>query len=55
MRVKNKITGKLANLTLSSDGKTFLIIEDGEASSHTAKLADLKEWVEYEEAKEKNE
>ena len=48
MKVKNKITGKLANLTLSSDGKTFLIMEDDEVVSYTAKLADLKEWEECE-------
>lgn len=52
MRLKNKKTGEIATLTLSSDGERFLIMKDNEMIIRDVKLSDLNEWEDYEELKE---
>ena len=54
MRIRNKYTGEIATLTLSSNGEDFLIMRIGGLIIHDVKLADLKEWEDYEEPKGKH-
>lgn len=50
MRLKNKKTGELGTLTLSSDGETFILMNE-RMYTHSVKLKDLEEWEDYEEPK----
>lgn len=43
MRLKNKKTGELGTLTLSSDGETFILMNE-RMYTHSVKLKDLEEW-----------
>ena len=52
MKLKNKKTGEIATLTLSSNGEELLLMKDNEMVTREVKLLDLKEWEDYEEPKE---
>lgn len=44
MRLRNKKTGEIATLTLSSNGEDLLIMKNNEMVTHSVKLSDLEEW-----------
>ena len=52
MRLKNKKTGGIATLTMSNNGESLLLMEDGKMLAYNVKLSDLEEWEDYEEPKE---
>lgn len=52
MKLRNKKTGEIADLTLSSNGETLLLEQEGEMLAYDVNLADLAEkWEDYEEPK----
>ena len=44
MKLRNKKTGEIANLTLSSNGEELLIMKNNEMVTRNVKLSDLEEW-----------
>ena len=53
MKLRNKKTGEIATLTLSSNGEELLIMKNNEMITRDVKLSDLEEWEdEPEEPKE---
>ena len=53
MKLKNKKTGEVATLTLSSNGEELLLMKNNELVTHNVKLSDLDEWEDMpEEPKE---
>ena len=52
MKLKNKQTGEIATLTLSSNGEELLLMKNSEMVTRNVKLLDLKEWEDYEEPEE---
>jgi len=52
MKLRNKRTGEMATLTLSSNGEDLLLMKNNELVTHNVKLSDLEEWEDYEELKE---
>lgn len=52
MKLRNKKTGEIATLTLSSNGEELLIMKINEMITHSVKLSDLEEWEDYAEPKE---
>ena len=51
MKLKNKKTGEIATLTLSSNGEELLLMKNNEMVTRNVKLSDLGEWEDYEEPK----
>lgn len=52
MKLKNKKTGEIATLTLSSNGEELLLMKNNEMVTRNVKLSDLEVWKDYEEPKE---
>lgn len=52
MKLRNKKTGEIGTLTLSSNGEDLLIMKNNEMVTHSVKLSDLEDWEDYEEPKE---
>ena len=52
MKLRNKKTGAIATLTMSNNGESLLLLEDGKMLAYNIKLSDLEEWEDYEESKE---
>jgi hypothetical protein len=44
MKLKNKKTGEMATLTLSSNGEELLLMKNDEMIVREVKLSDLEEW-----------
>ena len=51
MKLRNKRTGEIATLTLSSNGEELLLMKNNEMVTRDVKLSDLEEWEDYEEPK----
>ena len=51
MKLRNKQTGEIATLTLSSNGEELLLMKNNEMVTRNVKLSDLEEWEDYEEPK----
>lgn len=51
MKLRNKRTGKIATLTLSSNGEDMIIM-DNDMRIHITKLSELKDYEDYEKPKE---
>lgn len=49
MRLRNKKTGEIGTLTLSSNGEDLLIMKSNEMVIRSVKLSDLEGWEDYEE------
>lgn len=49
MKLRNKKTGEIATLTLSSNGEELLLMKNNEMVTRNVKLSDLEEWQDYEE------
>jgi hypothetical protein len=52
MKLRNKNTGEIATLTLSSNGEELLLMKNNEMITRNMKLSELEEWEDYEEQKE---
>ena len=53
MKLRNKKTGEMADLTLSHNGETLLLVQDGETLAYDVDLEYLvNNWEDYEEWKE---
>ena len=50
MKLKNKKTGEIATLTLSSNGEELLLMKNNEMVVRNVKMSDLEEWKDYEES-----
>lgn len=44
MKLRNKRTGEIATLTLSSNGEELLLMKNNEMVTRNVKLSDLEEW-----------
>jgi hypothetical protein len=44
MKIRNKKTGEIATLTLSSNGEELLLMKNNEMVTRNVKLSDLEEW-----------
>ena len=52
MKLQNKKTGEVADLTLSNNGETLLLVQDGEIIAYDVDLEHLaNNWEDYEEPK----
>ena len=51
MKIKNKRTGEIATLTLSTNGEDMIIMGN-DMYAHIAKLSELKDYEDYKEPKE---
>ena len=51
MKLRNKQTGEIATLTLSSNGEELLLMKNNEMVTRNVKLSDLEDWQDYEEPK----
>ena len=54
MRLKNKKTGEIATLTLSTNGEDMIIMGN-DMLAHITKLSELKDYEDYEDPKESKE
>ena len=50
MKLRNKKTGEIATLTLSSNGEELLLMKNNEMVVRNVKMSDLEEWKDYEES-----
>lgn len=44
MKIKNKKTGEIGTLTLSSNGEELLLMKNKEMVTRNVRLSDLEEW-----------
>ena len=44
MKLKNKKTGEIATLTMSNNGESLMLMQDGKMLVYDVRLSDLKEW-----------